>query len=349
MKTKNQIYQSIKKQIIENKANYGKLCIIERYLKNTDINAFDLSYLSLNQRLILIDIIHDFKILCLNNNKPNIKIKDLKPIDYIDYPINDSYLKRLLSDIDFNTKNDYIIGLKNLLSDNNYNYNTIGLKIVITKFLNDLNDINDLKVLKVKNNYVNDSFKFLVFKNGKTVNYTKLYFNKSKGLIMLNTLLSDNISSVILFDSTKNDIHDIDLLIHKNTINDNNDIDNIDLKKYQYKAKDKEQTLFNLIKYLYYCIDKILNDNNYNYTIDYNKLNVNNKNYKTLLKSIDKHYNDIIVYSDKLLSIYDNIDSILNDIEDFKSNDIGKDSITIEEQNDYYKYDINLNDYFLNP
>ena len=62
-------------------------------------------------------------------------IKTIKS-DLINYPIDNEYLFYLLSQIDLlSTNNDYLTSLYNLLSDNNYIINHIGLKVNIVKYL----------------------------------------------------------------------------------------------------------------------------------------------------------------------------------------------------------------------
>lgn len=263
--------------------------------------------------------------------------------------INDGLHKDIILNVNYFVKNDYIVGLFNLLADKTYFYNKIGLKYVISNYLYDLNDLNDLKVFEVNNDILADNFKFLVYKNNKIKHFTKLYFNNEYQIIIMNTLLHDGIKSIVLFDKTKYTDEDIFSIIQdKTNLTNEANIKHINFKKYQYRFKDKEVSLFNKTKYLYYLLDKILSEGNYNYIVNYNKIRVTDKNLKTYLKTFKDNFS-IIYSNDKLLSIYEDIQTILNDIEEFKSNDIEKISLKEEEANDYFKYDIDLKDYFINP
>ena len=101
-----------------------------------------------------------------------------------------------------------------------------------------------------------------------------------------------------------------------------------------------------MTQYLYYICKRILNKYEY---INYKSIEVTNDNIYSYIRFFNKHYNDIIQVSDKLLGLYETIIQILTDIEDFKSNDLNKTSIKREQNEDYFKYKIDLKDYFLNP
>ena len=276
------MYKNFKNQIIGNKNDEQKLKAMKKYL------LFNCSYLSDNSINNLLDLINDFLAIHNRNTKRQLKlINDKKHYVTTSDAIDNTYLFDLLSNIDFNINNDYIIGLKNLLYDNNYNTNKIGLKIIIARYLNDLKDLNTLKVFKPSNDNLNDKFKFLVFKNDKSKNYTKLYYNNEYHLIIMNTLTHDSIYSVILYDNNK--INDISSIIETKNNNIDKSIKHIDLSndKYTDILEDK-------IEYLQNMINKVsLNDSEY-IQKSLNDLIIEDNTYLNLKTS----YEDYSLYED---------------------------------------------------
>ena len=278
-------------------------------------------------------VTNDRKVLKVDKNLK--KHFNVFKIEYIEYPIDNTYLMGLLNDIDFNINNDYIIGLKNLLYDNNYNYNTIGLKVVIAKYLLDI-DLKDLKVFEVNNSRLNDDFKFLTFKNSKIKFYTKLYFNEEKGLIIFNTLLHDSISSVVL---TINDNIDI---MYKDDIEKDfnyNDDNYNDIKNNKYTYVDKD------LKVLGFVIDlinvlKLFKPNYKDLTISLS--DIDDDNIYKYVHIMNKEHQIYYRY-DKLNFKYEYVLKHLKDTDEFKGNDL--DNITTIE--DYNLYKIDLKDYFI--
>ena len=266
----------------------------------------------------------------------NKAIKSIKPIEYINYPIDNTYLLDLIDDIDFNINNDYIIGLKNLLTDNNLVYNTIGLKIIIAKYLLTI-DLKDLKILKVDNNRLNKDFKFLVFKNGKIKFYTKLYFNNENNFIIFNTLNHDDIKSVIIYHK---DLKNIENIIYNDITTDDITTDNIttddittdDIKKYQYRYYDKENKVIN------YLLDLIQILKYFPKTVNNKDIIKISKNITTddIIDNMDKYYNIILTYEniyypyDRIYNKFEYIVKYFKDNEKFKSNDL------IDDIDDYY-------------
>ena len=261
---------------------------------------------------------------------------------YKNYPVDDSYLFELLDSINFdNINNDYIIGLLNLLTDKDYTINTIGLKIVITKYLMTLNSLKDLKVIQVKNSYLNDDFSFLSYKNDKQVNQTKLYYYSQKNdIIVFNTLFDDRINSIILFDSTKYSYDDIYYTVHNKTVNDkikaiNNDIKHIEVNKNSYQYDDKE---FKLYQYIIDLINVLKNfDNTYN-DIIINQIDITNNNYfeyLNIIKSEYLHFYDRPKLWDKYCFI---LEYLKND-DIFKANDIRPNKEKTTLINEFLNYD----------
>ena len=325
------MYKQYKIQIIRNKGNLEQLKIFMQYLVNqiNENKKGNKTTLTLNELLRLKDLILDFVELHLNN-KQNKTLKNNytnKVKSDIENPINNSFLFKLLNNLDsdiINT-NDYLISLFNLLSDNNYNINYIGVKVNIAKYLSNIN-LKDLKVLKVKNNYLSDRFSFLSFKNDKTKqNNTKLLFINN--LIIINCLDSDRIYSFVIYHKDNTNIENI----HQNTINENIktiDIKNIDIKSKQYTFNDKEeQFTYNCSKLIaLFKLNKNINECLENLSI-FDKVFIIRK-YINLYYDNDKIYNtylDIENYlksNDEFLSNdINNIKSYFNDYENFNYND----------------------------
>lgn len=262
--------------------------------------------------------------------------------EYKNYPIDDSYLFELLDGINFdNINNDYIIGLLNLLTDKDYTINTIGLKIVITKYLMTLNSLKDLKVIQVKNSYLNDDFSFLSYKNDKQVNQTKLYYyNQKNDIIVFNTLFDDRINSIILFDSTKYSYDGIYYTVHNKTVNNkikaiNNDIKHIEVNKNSYQYDDKE---FKFYQYIIDLINVLKNfDNSYN-DIVINQIDITSNNYfeyLNIIKSEYLHFYDRPKLWDKYCFI---LEYLKND-DIFKANDIRPNKEKTTLINEFLNYD----------
>lgn len=313
-------YSDYKKQIIKAKTDENLLKDMYYYIRD---NTIDLKE---NEKTKLLNLLVSFISLHFKNKKLNRKNKSVKSIEYLKEPINNDYLLNLIDNINFNVNNDYVIGLYNLLIDNNFIYNSIGLKIVISKYLNTLNSLNDLKVLKIDNNKLNDNFKFLVFKNNKIKNYTKLYFNNEYNLIIFNTLKHDNIVSVILYDKTK--IKNINEIVLKGVVDYDKTFKHIDnIKDFQYTYNNKEE------KYLENK-DLIVNIFNYRYN-----LKVYNISF-TFENIVKNFYNDI--YSNDLIyNIYKDIINYEKSLDNFKSNDIDLIKTTLKDY-DNFNYN-NLN------
>ena len=338
-----------------NEEQKNKEVLIRRFLlkptiktsnvKNTSFNKdIDLNQISndnfINQEdIIKMYIEGNIKALQRLRNKV-MKIRSKKTsktskskIKYLTYPIDNTYLFELLNKINFDINNDYIIGLKNLLEDNNMIYNHIAIKIIIAKYLVDLKDLNKLKVFEVENQRLNEDFKFLVFKNNKIKDYTKLYFKDN--MIIFNTLKHDNISSVIL--TNEDNINNIygkkeDNIIIK-TSND------IDIKKYQYTVVDNEYKVYSFIVDLINVLKNFKEDCK-SITIDIN--DIKEVNLHEYLNILNKNYNIYYRY-EKLTLKYEFILKYFEDLDNFKSNEL--DNITTYE--DYNLYEVNLNDYFI--
>lgn len=295
-------YKEYKKAIIKAKSDEKLLRDMLRFLQSGKVND-----LSKKELLRLIDLIISFLHLIFENKRLNKVSKETKIRELLEKPINDDYLFNLIEDIDFNSNSDYIIGLYNLLTDNNYIYNGIGLKIVIAKYLSSLEDINNLKVFKLSNFKLNDEFKFLTFKNGKTLNYTKLYFNNEYNLIIFNTLKNDNIVSVVLYDKTK--INDIENIVQSGVITYDKDFKHIeDLDSYKYTYYDKEEQ---------YLENKERLEDIFNY-----RFNTKIYNIKLTYEDIINNFFKDIYYNDLFYAIYKEIIAYEKANDNFKSNDL---------------------------
>lgn len=281
-----------------------------------------------------------------NINKYNDIINPIRVNNGLGY--DNRYLNKLYKDLtkinDYDKLNNRFKGLFNLLNDNNLVYNNIGLRIIIIKHLL-LTDISKLKVYQLDNTRLNDKYKFLVFKNNKIKNYSKLYFIDNN--IILSTLQHDKISNIAFSLDELNSFYG-----GNNDIIDNNNLD-LDLNKYKYEFNDNG--IDNIVKYLYYLIDKYdliekgvpkykIND----LVIDYDSINVNDNNLYRFIRFFNKNYRIIQRY-DLLNELYDKIIKYLSDLDEFNSNDLNSKSIKKLDSLDYYKYQIDLKDYFLNP
>lgn len=278
-----------------------------------------------------LDVLKLFDYDFISNPKTYYNIKDIVDILCQIYDINkygdiiniirvsnglsydNSYLeflnKKLFEDVKLD--NNRLIGLKNLLNDNNLVYNNIGTRINILSYLIDnKNDIRNLNIFQVDNTRLNDTYKHLVFKNDKKLNYTKLYFINND--IVLSTLKNDSIVNVIYtFNDNINYIYggSVDL--------DNNNI-HLDIKSKQYtyvdndlKTKEFICDLINLLK---------LFDNQYN-DLDLNISDLNDNNIFEYISILNKNY-DIFYRYDKLQFKYEFILKTLKNLDDFKSNDL---------------------------
>lgn len=310
------MYKEYKRQIIKAKNNDNLLKDMLHYLQS------DKTTLKRYQKQKLINLIVSLLNINFKGKKANKQSKEVKILQYLEAPINDTYLFSLLEDIDFNGANDYINGLYNLLTDNNYIYNGIGLKIVIAKYLQSLDDIKNLKVFKVSNFKLNNDFKFLVFKNGKTLNYTKLYFNNEYNFIIFNTLQNDNIVSIVLYDETK--INDIEVIVQSGVTNYDKTFKHINLNDYKYKYVDKwEQNEDNKEK-----LEKI-----FNY-----KYNTKSVGVKLTYKDIINNFFEDIYFNDLYYSIYTQIKAFEKNKDNFEANDLNLLKSTIEDY-DNFNYD----------
>ena len=267
---------------------------------------------------------------------------------YTNLGINRDYLDKLLNDLndnnDYNSLNNRFKGLFNLLNDSNLVYNSIGLKIVICKYLLDI-DISKLNVYQLDNTRLNDKYSFIVFKNNKIKNFSKLYFIDND--IILSTLQHDNISNVVF--TLKNNVNAF--YGGKNDLDNNNN--DIDLSKYKYQYKDNDIT--NIVKYLYYLIDKytlfdlgLPIDEVYNQVIDYDSIEVNDNNLYRYVSFFNSKYM-FIQKNDLLLDLYNKIIEYLIKNDEYLNNDLSSNYQKRLDNLDYYKYDIDLRDYFLNP
>lgn len=329
--------------------NYLKALLLALFeaLKDNQVNKLDLETLNLFDYSYTRYEYHNIK-ACIeileeyfNINKYADIINIIRVSNGLGY--DNSYLMKLYNELDkkaFNTLR--LQGLLNLLSDKNLVYNNIGLRIIILKYLQGVN-ISKYSFYKLDNYRLGDNYKFLTYKNGKIKFYSKLFF--VNGYIIISTLEHDNITNYILLHENDNinNFYGGNNLIEA----DNQFIDN--LKDYQYRYKDKEAAMLNKAKYLYYIVNRILNADNYSYYLDYNSYTVDMDNIGEYIRFFNKHYIGIIQTTDKMFNLYHDIINILEDIDLFYSNDINKKSIKQEEQEDYFKYEIKLSDYFLRP
>lgn len=239
-------------------------------------------------------------------------------------PIDNGYLLHLIDEIDFNVNNDYIIGLYNLLTDNNYNTNGIGLKVIIAKYLNSLKDLSNLKVFKIDNNKLNRDYRFLVYRNGKTKNYTKLYYNSENNLIIFNTMKNDNIVSVVLYDASK--IKNVSEIVLSGVIDYDIDFKHIEnLKDYQKKTFEFEENYKSNKEY----IEKIFN-------FRYNTKSVGIKlTYKNIVQST--YFINEIYRNDILYQKYIDCRNYEKQTDNFQSNDLKLLITTLE---DYENFNI---------
>jgi len=326
----NDIYQNMQDK-------YLKYLILSLFnaIKDNKVDKLDLMYLDLfNYDIIkneyynirdMIDIIVEY----FDINKYNDIINIIRINNGLGYDNN--YLTKLYKDLvkknDYNKLNNRFKGLFNLLNDNNLIYNNIGLRILIIKYLLSI-DISKLNVYQLSNNRLNDKYSFIVYKNDKVKFYSKLYFIDND--IILSTLQHDNISNVVF---TLKDNINYFYGGNNETYNIEQSIDN--LKDYQKKYIDKEQLyLDNIAK-----IEKIINFR-----------------YNTKSKNIYLSYDNIInslfidIYkNDMLYQLYLDIEQYKKDNDMFKSNALDNDLIIKQESLDYYKYEIDLRDYFINP
>lgn len=322
-------------------------------IKDNKVDKLDIEYLKLFDYDIIKDEYYNIKnslelfVEYYNINKYNDIINVIRTNNGLGY--DREFLNLLYSSLtdlyNYDKLNNRLQGLFNLLNDNNLIYNNIGLRILIIKYLLNI-DIKDLKYYQVDNTRLNDKYKFLVFKNDKIKNYSKLYFIDND--IILSTLQHDTISNVVL---SLND--NINYIYGGNIeFNDNKD-SNLNLNDYKYTFKDNDIT--KSIQYLYYLIDKYtlleqgipyykVNQ----YTIDYDSIIVNDNNLSYYINYFNKKYRFIQRY-DKLNSIFDRIEQYFINLDEFNSNDLSSDTIKRLDNLDYYKYDIDLKDYFLNP
>ena len=321
-------------------------------IKDNELDNLDLKYLDLfdydkikyeyHNVKNSVDIILEY----FNLNKYNDLINVIRVNNGLGY--DNSYLTKLYNDLvkinDYDKLNNRFKGLFNLLNDSNLVYNNIGIRIIIAKYLLSI-DISKLKVYQLDNTRLNDKYKFLVFKNNKIKNYSKLYF--IGGNIVLSTLQHDKISNVVFTLNELNSFYG-----GNNDITDNNDLD-LDLNKYKYEFNDNG--IYNVVKYLYYLIDKydLLEKGIPKYkvnqlVIDYDSINVNDNNLYRFIRFFNKNYRIIQRY-DLLNELYDKIIKYLSDLDDFNSNDLNSKSIKKLDSLDYYKYQIDLKDYFLYP
>lgn len=323
----------------------------------------NLDLLNSNQIETLILVLSDIKVIqslgliCTYYNIDyNVFIANLinkkyfkNPCKILELPIDDNYLFYLLEQIETRlnqSNNDYLQGLFNLLSDKNYRYNSIGLKVILAKYLLDI-ELTNLKVFKIDNNYLNDNYKFLSFKNTKIKGYSKIYFIDD--IIILSTLNHDNIVNIALYDKTS-DIN-IKKVIQSNIIIENKDFKHIDLNKYKYTKKDIEISCFNQLQYLIYLIDLIKKDMNRQIAIDYNSIDINYDNYLETFYNLDFTF---IYQYDKLIDIYYQIEDKIKTIKKLNQENNNLDIASNKElarieSEDYFKYEIDLKDYFLNP
>lgn len=269
------------------------------------------------------------------SQKTNFKSYPLRKGRELIASIDNSYLYYLLNDI-FNKElnSDYLIALKNLLYELNFNINHIGVKINIAKYLSKI-DLNDLKVLKIKNNYLNKRYAFLVYKNDKTKeNKNKLYFIDN--VIIVNSLDSDRIFSFALYHKDNNDLNILGKYLNENI--KSNDIKFIEnLNDYKYKYYDKEQKAYNNI------IDLL--DTLQYFKREYKNLNVT---FEDLNDNNIYSYFSILRENYKIFYRYDNLKIKYDYIEQFlKDKDIFENQTTEEEnkRSDLKEFDIDYKKY----
>lgn len=304
------------------------------------LNLFDYQYIKYEYHNIksCIELLEEY----FNINKYADIINPIRVNNGLGY--DNKYLMNLFNELDktkFNTIRKQ--GLLNLLSDNNLVYNNIGLRILIIKHLLG-RDISKYKFIKLDNNRLKPEYRFMTFKNDKIKFYSKLYF--INGFVFVSTLEHDNINNYVLI-SEKIDINDFygeTVVIDK----DNQDLSN--LKDYQYRYRDTELALLNMTHYLLYLVNKELDLRYIGEVItEYNNIQVTTDNLEKSFITLKSHYVDIIQFNDKMTELYDRIEQIRINSDEFKSNALDKKSIKAEEAEDYFKYDIKLSDYFLRP
>lgn len=318
-------------------------CMENAYLKDLIVNLFNDIGNNKFDNLELLNLFnYDYTKYEYHNIKDSLelifKFYGIKKYDVINkirinngLGLDNSYLNYLINQLDkskFNTVG--LEGLYNLLTDNNLIYNNIGLRVLIIRYLLNI-DISNLNFIKLDNNRLNDNYKHLVYKNNKIKNYTKLYFIKDD--IILSTLLHDNIINIII--TTNDNINYCYGGDNQVIINDNQELDN--LKDYQYRYKDKQESLFNMIRYLYYIVIRIKKqkETKRTYYINYKFITVNENNYKRYLRFFVD--NNEYINTDKLKGILSNIEGIVNENDLFKSNDL-EDLDKKTDINEYYLY-----------
>lgn len=267
--------------------------------------------------------------------KPFRPKKAIKVREYITEPVDDGYLEFLLKDINFDVNNCYVEGLQNLLRDKNYNYNSIGLKIVIAKYLKTI-ELEDLNVFRIDNNRLGKRYRFLAYKHAPK-NYSKLYLKD--GDIVFNSALADDIQNIVL--TVKSDINHFyggEMNITKN----NNDIGNI--HQFQYRHKDKEESIFNQLKFLFVQTYNNVIKRDYGGTKYFYELRIDYQGCKVKKDRALKFINENIAYCSDI--------ELLEKIEDFYA-ELGTENNTMDDEktfiSDYELYKINLRDYFLHP
>lgn len=262
---------------------------------------------------------------------------------------DDSFLRFLIRNLKKNVTfiEERTLGLINLLEDNNLVYNNLGIRINIIRFLiNNLYRLSDLNSFQIDNSRLNGDYSYLVYKNNKIKGYSKLGFKDDN--IILSTLMHDRVANVVYtFEKNPSIFYGGEVDLSDNKIYD------IDLNLLSYKVSNGD--INNIAKYLYYLIDKytLIEDglSSYEasiYCINYNSINIDDYNIYEYMRFFNAHY-QIIQRYDNLLSMYERIIKRLKQEDDFYNNSLESDSLKRLEQEDYFKYDIDLKDYFINP
>lgn len=330
-------------RFIDNVELKGLIIKLVTLLRNDDelndmdlLKLFDYEVIKNEYHLIrdIIELITEY----FNINKYSDIINIIRVNNGLKY--DDEYLKTLTKKLkDSNNdlfKNNRFEGLFNLLNDNNLIYNNVGLRILIIKYLLDI-DIKKLNVFILSNSQLNDEYKHLVYKNDKIKFYSKLYF--IKGDIILSTLEHDNIINTIY---TLND--NINYCYGGKIDKQTNDINDIVLKSNDNKLiyESNDEKILRLISELF----DFLGQTNEDY--------INFKGYDIR----DLYFDDIPFYLDilnkkdnvnnfyrydKIYNKYLDILKILNDDDEFKSNELkvnqNKDSIITSLFDEYLNYD----------
>ena len=220
----------------------------------------------------------------------------------IEEPIDNSYLLYLLDKVSHNN----IKGLINVINDNCYNINNIGLKINIVKMLIDAKSIN---MIKVKNDYIKKEYAVVNFKNNNIKFFNKLYLINN--IVFVSYLNHDSINTIAYGENLC--FEDV----HNPTINKNIILNHVDFKKDNYTYVDKELKAYQFIVDLINVLKHFNNDYN-KLTIDISDIEDNLFNYLHIINT-----NEITYYKyDKLYYKFKYVEQYFKQLDSFKSNDL---------------------------